>query len=73
MPMKISGVKVVKHEGPRALVKFIEKGTDDVLFEISKALVDGTVEVINCQIQNVNGKAMVTIPLIGEVTTASHG
>jgi hypothetical protein len=68
--ISIEDVKVVRHEGRRVVVRFIEKGTDQVLFSVAKNLVDDGVDVINCRIENVEGKASLVIPLIAEVTTA---
>ena len=66
--MKITGVKTVKHEGRKVSVQFIEVGTDEVLFSLDKYLLDddSAVDIINCQVENVNGIAKVTIPIIAE-------
>ena len=68
MPMKISGVKTIKRELPPITVRFIEMGGDEVLFSLEKNLIEGGVDVINCQIENVNGMAKITIPIIAEAS-----
>ena len=68
MPMKISGVKTTKHEGQRVIVRFVEKDTDEVLFALDKNLTNDGVDIINCRIENVNGIAKVTIPIIAEAS-----
>lgn len=66
----IEGVEVSKREGRRVDVRFIEKGTDQVLFTLSKNLVNDGVDVINCRIENVEGKASLVIPLVAEASTS---
>jgi hypothetical protein len=67
--IKITGVKTTKHEGRRVVINFVEKGSDEVLFALDKNLEDDTyVDVINCQIENINGIAKVTIPIIAEAS-----
>jgi hypothetical protein len=65
----IEGVEVTKHEGRRVDVRFIEYDSDTVLFTLSKNLIDDGVDVINCRIANVEGKASIVIPLIAEAST----
>jgi hypothetical protein len=65
----IEGVKTTKREGRRIVVNFVEKGTDEVLFALNKNLQDDLyVDVINCQLENVNGVSKITIPLIASAT-----
>jgi hypothetical protein len=65
----IEGVETEKREGRRIVVNFVEKGTDEVLFALDKNLNDDLyVDVINCQLENVNGVAKITIPIIAEAT-----
>ena len=73
MPLKITGVKTKKHEGRGVLVRFIEKGTDEMLFGVRRNLIDDQtdIDIINCQIENVNGMAKLTIPLIATAETKS--